>query len=277
MMYFLQDVNESDALEVEIVELKSELNQVNRSDNKYQVVNSTYFTNYNDTIFSRDWIKNCAIPVGSLEFVQAYLSEFHGIDNMNPIEIPQCLRLPHILLRNYDIVQYENLPQTGNYFIKDVSKLKSFAYSGSMNNLLTGNEDRHSQLYQSLAREHLFQVSDILPILSEYRVIVIKDKIYGIQFYDGSPTIMPTPKEIIKIQEMVTRYSLDKTRPGAYAMDVAIVKTDSEEGRDLALVELCPTVSCGLYGCRGAFLPMMYRLGLEWYIQHNNKIEVNIP
>lgn len=32
------------------------------------------------------------IPVGSLEFVQHFLSEVHGVCKMNPIEVPDVLR-----------------------------------------------------------------------------------------------------------------------------------------------------------------------------------------
>lgn len=267
MIYFLQDYSESDALEIEIVELISELKQNNCGHN-YQIVNSSHFVNYDDSVHSRNWIRQNAIPVGSIEFVQAFLREFHAISHMNPIEIPECLRLPHILLRDYKIVPYDQIPRDGEYFVKDVSRLKNWTYLGSMRGLFS---PEFSQ--DDINPNHLFQVSDTLPILSEYRVIVIEDRIYGIQFYDGDPTIMPTPKEINKIKEMVTRYSIVKNRAMAYTMDVAVVRYDNKDGRDLALIEVHPFVAVGTYGCRGKFLPRAYKDGLRWYIEHNSPME----
>ena len=51
---------------------------------------------------------------------------------MCPIEIPVCLRLPHLLLRDYKVVPYEEIPREGNYFVKDVSQLKNWTYLGEM-------------------------------------------------------------------------------------------------------------------------------------------------
>jgi hypothetical protein len=266
--FFLQDISESDALDIEIAELKSELNQ-SRS-HTYQVVTSSYFANYNDAVHSRDWIKKYGVPVGSIEFVQTFLREFHCIQQMNPIEIPKCLRLPHILLRDYKIVAYENLPREGKWFIKDVSRLKSWTYQGDVSNLFQSNS-----FPEQIDSTNLFQVSKLLPIISEYRVIVIENKIFGIQFYNGDPTIMPTPKEIKRIKEMVVRWSAINDCPGAYTLDVAVVRTENEDGRDLALIEAHASVSTGNYGCRGAFLPRMYELGFKWYVEHNTPIEEN--
>jgi hypothetical protein len=258
MMYFLQDPKESDALEVEIAELKSELKN-NPMHDKYVVVNSSYFNDH----------KEVGIPVGSIEFVQKYLNEVHGINHMNPIEIPQCLRLPHLLLRDYKIVPYDQIPRIGEYFIKDVSRLKGWTYQGNMSGLFSKELNK-----EDIDKSHLFQVSELLDIVSEYRVIVEDTRIYGIQFYNGDPLIMPNEKEIRKIQEMVLRYSVgDKTRPLAYTMDVAIVIDANDGHRNLALIEVHPFVSVGTYGCRGSFLPRMYKQGVRWYIELNTPIE----
>ena len=266
MTFFLQSQTESDALDIEIAELKSELDH-SHVDN-YQFVTSDFLTNYDYSWFTKDLVKKYVIPVGSLEFVQTFLREFHNIPHMNPIEIPKCLRLPHILLRDYRIVSYNNLPREGEWFVKDVNKLKSWTYQGEIANLFSSNS-----FYEPVDKTHLFQVSELLPILSEYRIIVIENKIFGIQFYNGDPTVMPTPKEIKKIKEMVVRYSASKDCPGAYTLDVAVVKAENEDGRDLALIEAHCATSAATYGCRGAFLPRMYQLGFKWYLRHNTPIE----
>lgn len=271
MLFILQDKNESDAMSIEVEELRYELDH--SPEHNYIVAKSNFFNKAQHNIN----LKN-AIPVGTIEFVQAYLSNVHNIHHMSPIEIPKELRLPHLLLRDYQIVKSSDIPNGVFNFVKDVSVLKQPTFIGNTNDIPDGflkpdiqcKLPGNTTLYEP---GHLYQVSDVLNILSEYRVIVINDKIYGIQFYDGNPTIMPTPQEIKKIQEMVVRYSVNKARPGAYAMDIAVVKTENEQGRDVALIEVQSATSIGTYGCRGPFLPDMYRLGIKWYIEHNVEIK----
>jgi hypothetical protein len=269
MKFWLQNSNESNALNIEIQELVDVIKDQRRSGilaHEYEFVKSDHFAQCEKMIVWEEWMRY-TIPVGSIQFVQKYLKELYAIEHMNPIEVPECLRLPHLLLRDYKIVPYDQIPRKGNYFIKDVSQLKSWTYSGSMAHLFSKSFNK-----KNMDTSHLFQVSEILDIMAEYRVIVRDTTILGIQFYDGKPTIMPTPMEINKVQEMVTRYSMAKDRAIAYTMDVAIVKTQDGEGRDLALIEIHPFVAAGTYGCRGDFLPALYQLGIRWYIDHNTPI-----
>ena len=263
MIYLIQSRGESDAMSVEIEQLIDEIKYMHKKhDYRHQCieVSSTIFEKSSNNLYEfAPATQRSTIPVGSIEFVHKYLKTIYGINYMHPIEIPDCLRLSHLLLRDYKIVEYNDIPKEGEYFIKDVSQLKTMTYCGDMRSLPK----------DAMNKTHLYQVSNVLDIMAEYRVIVIDNKIYGIQFYDGEPTIMPTPKEIDKIKEMTIRYSIDKHCPMAYAMDVAVTKTEDEQGRNLALIEICPTVSCGLYGCRGSFLPRMYELGFQWYVEHN--------
>jgi hypothetical protein len=69
-----------------------------------------------------------AIPLGTINFVTAYLNIFKNIERMYPIEIPKCLRTDEFLKRNYAIIQGKNIPKSGTYFIKNASKLKTFSY-----------------------------------------------------------------------------------------------------------------------------------------------------
>jgi hypothetical protein len=270
MKFWLQNSNESNALNIEIQELVDVIKDQRNNGilaHEYEFIKSDYFSRYEKLLIWEDWMRDYTVPVGSIQFVQKYLKEFYDIDHMNPIEVPECLRLPHLLLRDYKIVPYEQIPRNGNYFVKDVSQLKSWTYSGSMTHLFSKSFNQ-----KLIDTSHLFQVSGILDIMAEYRVIVRDTQIIGIQFYDGKPTIMPTPREINKIQEMVARYSMAKDRAIAYTMDVAIVKTKDGEGRDLAIIEIHPFVAAGTYGCRGDFLPALYQIGIRWYIDHNTPI-----
>jgi len=217
------------------------------------------------------------VPVGSIEFVTKYLKTFHGVNNMNPIEVPTEMRLDKFLNRDYRIVSADEIPKAGRYFIKDVSKLKQFSYCGEMEYFfydgIFETSDRRFDTKIHLDKEHLYQVSTILDILSEYRVYVFNDEIQGIQFYDGIPTIMPTPDEIKKIKEMINRYILCESRPKAYSLDIAIIRTKNDIERDVAVLEVHPFACLGLYGITGSFLPMAYRMGIDWYLKHNNIVK----
>lgn len=273
MLFILQDKTESDALSIEIEELRYELD--NNPEHNYIIAKSNFFNKTN-----RDLNLKNAIPVGTIQFVQSYLTHVHGINHMNPIEIPKELRLEKFLLRDYKIMKPEDVPKNVNKFIKDASALKQPIFIGNTNDIPEDffKSSIHCNIPDFVTIDepgHLYQVSDPVDILAEYRVIVMDDKIIGIQFYDGRCTIMPNEKDIVKIQEMVLRYSQNKNRPEAYGLDVAIIRTENKEmnNRDLALVEIGPFVAMGSYGCRGYFLPQLYQKGLSWYLKHNTPIE----
>ena len=273
MFFILQDDKEFNKMDVDMLVLKQEL-QKQRMLHEYTTQSIHYFdadVHYSSKINMKE-----AVPVGSIDFVGQYLKQIHGIDNMNPIEVPNELRMDKFLWRDYRIVGVDELPQKGYYFIKDVSQLKQFTYTGEVSYLFYNgvfDEPKRFDTRLHLNPNHLFEVSEVVNILSEYRVFISEDKIKGIQFYDGDPTIMPTPDEINKLQEAVIRYSVNPTRPRAYALDIAVIKTKTDIGRDLMIIESCPFASLGLYGLVGSFLPYMYRDGIDWYIKHNTKIQ----
>ena len=109
---------------------------------KTLTIDDLYIFNYDDEgFFINKELKNKnefpdeykdAIPLGNLEFVRAFYKIFFNIDNEYPIEIPEVLRTDEFLKRKYKIVKREDIPKTGKYFIKDVSELKRFSYSGYM-------------------------------------------------------------------------------------------------------------------------------------------------
>ena len=112
------------------------------------------------------------IPVGTLDFVQEALRVFYGVEKINPIEIPKCLRKPAFLGRNYYFVQKENLPKSGVYFIKHVEEAKGFSYSGDINEIYNFTKELPDGLYQ---------VSDFVPdIISEWRAYISRNKILSI-------------------------------------------------------------------------------------------------
>ena len=200
------------------------------------------------------------IPVGSLDFVQMILSKIHNVNRMNPIEVPDVLREDRFLKRKYSIVPKNQLPKKGYYFTKYVSKLKVFSYTGMIETLQYTDEGKEPFL-----KEGLYQVSEVVNILSEYRCFVQNDKLVSINYYDGDCTVFP---DITEVKAMVGNYMRDPDRPKAYTLDIVVIR-----GRGTAILEVHPWVSVGLYGyIFGSCLPYCYRDGFEYYINSNKEI-----
>lgn len=273
MNFLLELPDHPQEVSIEVHSLKEAI--ANSPKAKYKMAISGYFDNLGPWFdlpqSLRDELYE-TIPVGSLDFVQSYLSKVCAIDRMSPIEVPERLRIPKMLRRAYSIVRYQDLPKNGHWFVKDVSALKKGSYIGCISAL------HNNQSNFKLHEDHLYQVSSVLNILAEYRVFVHHDRIVGIQFYDGDVLIMPTPTEIKKIQEAVVRYSVSHDCPDAYTMDWAIINTEcKKEARDIAILEVHPFVSVGTYGLEGPMLVDMYKNGLQWYIKHNTPLTPEEP
>lgn len=207
------------------------------------------------------------VPVGSIDYVSAYLKTIHGIENMNPIEIPNCLRTNEFLKREYAIVKKNDIPEHGVYFIKDVSRLKKFAYAGELKNLswdrIWDKEDKTLELH--LDNDHLYQLSEYLDILSEYRIYFISGELQAVSHYNGNPWLFPD-MNLIKKANLI--YSMQKDYPKSYTMDVAITK------RGTCLLEIHPFACVGLYNSLwGSNILYAYRDGIDYYLYHNTKLK----
>lgn len=168
-----------------------------------------------------------AIPLGTIEFVNAYLKVFKNIDEMKPIEVPECLRNQYFLKRNYNFYLGNKIPDDKNYFIKDASQLKGLMYIGNI-------RDCRNDINEN----HIYQVSDVLNIKSEYRVYIINGRIYSIANYNGDICLLP---DMQLIQNANTRYSIEKSYPGSYTMDVGVGDFGT------CILECHVLFSCGLY------------------------------
>lgn len=227
-----------------------------------------YFKNklLNKDNFPKEY-KN-AIPVGDIPFVTAWLNIFKGIKKQNPIEIPNILRTDEFLKRKYSIVTSDKIPTSGNYFIKDVSELKSFSYIGDLEYLINDeifNKPKEFDASLHLNKDHLFQISEVVDILSEYRVYIIDNKIQAIEYYDGDPTIFP---DIQLIQKANLLYSTQKDCPKSYSLDVMVNK------KGTSIIEIHNFSSLGLYSnVWGTNLLYAYIDGIDYTVNHNTKIE----
>lgn len=219
-----------------------DLIQNSRTLNSYLLMDYTELKKTNNDY--SDWI-----PIGSLEYVRTWLKKYKGIEEMKPIEVPEILRKEKYLGRSYDIVSFEDLELKGYKFIKDIDKLKQFSFIGDL-----GNLDKNDE---SIFISKNYLISNVVDIMSEYRVFVSDMSIKAIQFYDGDCTVFPN---VSLLREMVGKYYLVQDRPKSYTMDIAVLKN----GRTIIL-EVHPVVSVGTYGYSEYALLNMYNDGIKFY------------
>jgi hypothetical protein len=196
-----------------------------------------------------------AIPLGTIEFVNTYLKIFKNMDEMKPIEVPECLRNQYFLKRNYGFYLGNNIPDDKNYFIKDASQLKGTMYIGNIRDIKN-----------DINENHVYQVSDILNIKSEYRVYIINGRIYSIANYNGDICLLP---DMQLIQNANMRYSLEKNYPGSYTMDIGVGDFGT------CILECHVLFSCGLYTTvLGTDFLNGYVDSMRYLENHNVEIEV---
>lgn len=201
-----------------------------------------------------------SIPIGSVQFVEAWLDKCCGISHINPIEIPECLRTEEFLKRDYRIVPFEDIPR-GEYFVKDASKLKKYTFFGDTEELFTGREAGF------IDRSHLFQVSEIKDILSEYRVYIFGGKVNAVCNYDGRPDIFPDMDLVERANRI---YMAKPDYPKSLTIDVMVTK----EGT--SLIEVHPFVACGLYSTLwGDNLLAALIDGIDYVRRHNTPIRIS--
>lgn len=237
-----------------------------------------FFDNSTNSLLNKNsFPKYCqnAIPVGTLEFVGAWFKIFHNLDNMNPIEIPSILRTDEFLKRDYSIVTSDKLPRNGKWFIKDVSQLKVFSsalYDDvsllHLDDILKSPEEiqNKSKLDTTLYLDntHLYQVSERVNPLSEYRVYFISGELQSISHYNGDPYLLPDVNLISKANLL---YSTQEDYPKSYTMDIMV--TD----RGTSVIEIHSFVSVGLYTTIwGSNLAYAYRDGIDYHLNYNTKL-----
>lgn len=261
MLFILQ--KESQDLDIDVLTLKEELKNQKMS-HQYMEISLSNLKSINfKHLFGKNF--NQLIPVGSLKFVQDFLKIHCGIPNMWPIEIPKELRLPHFLNREYQILDHQDVATIhGRKFLKYASELKVFSYWDDVQRLIQNNPN--------LLRSGLYVVSELVDFVAEYRIFVHRDKIVGLQFYDGNPLVLLSKDNLKKIQEAVLRYSQSKNKPKSYTLDIGILQNG-----DIAIIEVHPWCSVGLYGCSGGFLPDAYIDGFQWYLQYNTPLIADNP
>lgn len=204
------------------------------------------------------------IPIGSIEFVQSYLNLL-GVDTMNPIEVPKCLQKPCFLNRDYRIVEARNIPKKGNIFMKRADKLKEFS------GCIDFSQENHPM---KEVEDGLWQVSEIMDILSEWRIFVHNGRIINCVPYFSKNELQSVyfpDRELLNrmLAEIALARNIHHAKlPFSYTLDVAV----TSEGT--SLLEMHPWVSIGLYGYLfGNDLLYAYQNGIDYYLNDNVPVE----
>ncbi len=245
MKYLLQTVN-GEIKDVEVFNLKKLIDERGR----------LYFHEYrlSDKADGKDL--EGYIPVGTLDFVEDYLKAYYGIEHINPIEIPKEMRNKDYVGRYYKILRKEDLPNRGFSFIKDVSKLK--VYAGLM---------AISDYTRDFLTGEVYQISDAITFISEYRVFVLNGEVQAIQHYRDDVLVFP---DVNVIKQIINDYIAIEGSAKAFTVDVGI----DDKGRTL-LIEIHNFNSCGTYGFYEMSLLEMYRLGFDYLINSNKNLELD--
>lgn len=188
------------------------------------------------------------IPVGSVEFVSAYLKQFYpdAVRALWPLNVPEPLfpfagrRIANVWNKK-DFNNFRELfPETTWGFSKEIP-----IYVKSLDTI----KDKHNgpvdySPYKYEPKDFRgCQISEIIDIDSEWRVFVFHNEIQYIANYAGEPTLFPDPKAITK---MIETYS--KEAPVAYTLDVGVTIDKETRKKKTVVVECHRFFSCGLYG-----------------------------
>jgi hypothetical protein len=228
-------------------------NWLNRNDNKDKIVVKyvnvyDYFNNGNYTpIVFKPCHKNY-VPVGSVEFVTAFLQHFYGL-TPTPINVPESLFEPRYAqrpIKNGNHMDFENVIG-GKYFVKSNTKIKGYCEVVKLNEpgmlpIPAGN----------------YQVSQFISIDSEWRTFVYKGKIVGLKHYSGEFIKFPN---VQAISAMVTAFENSGEAPVAYTLDVGV------NDYHTFVIEVHDFFSCGLYGFNDINYPSMLSSWFHQYIQ----------
>jgi hypothetical protein len=194
------------------------------------------------------------VPIGSVEFVCAFLKHFYDL-TPKPVNVPEELFYhPSFDFTKRRIFNGTEKDFKGKLFVKSNTKIKGVC--GILN---------EKEPYELPVGE--YQFSGVLTIIeSEWRAFVYKGKLVGLQNYAGDFTKFPS---VGIIKEMIETY---KSAPIAYTLDIGVGRDvyDNENGMfqysETFVIEAHDFFSCGLYGFADhAILPNMF---YQWFWQY---------
>ncbi len=208
-----------------------------------------------------------AIPIGNVGFVRRFLQVFKGVELENAIEVPPVLRTDEFLKRRYSIVPVWDIPRSGSFFIKDATEQKVFSYKGDLERFLYDEvfEAKSSEYDTSfrLNYDHLYQVSEIVPILAEYRVYVLQRELNSISQFAGNPLIFPDTDLITRAVALLNK---QPDSPRSYSLDIMVTP------RGTAITEVHNFMSLGLYSVDwDDALLYAFKDGIDYIARYNTE------
>jgi len=209
-------------------------------------------TKHDNTKFEFKFIHRNYTPVGSVEFVMAFIKNFYNKTPL-PLNVPECL----FRYAGRNIINGTEKNVIGLKFIKSNDGIKvkkengddlTGIYDGSTDTIPSGN----------------YQISDNVEIISEYRCFVFQNKLEGIHNYSGDFTIFP---DVNTINAMIKTFS--KSSPIAYTLDIGV------NNNGTFVIEVHDFFSCGLYGfARHDIYPKMLYRWFRNYITNTKYLEI---
>ena len=183
------------------------------------------------------------IPVGTVEFVYAFIDKFikkDGSKKIKPLNVPKELfEFTGRKIGNYNIknnVDRENIfnkhSHKDYFYLKSNKRIKS-----DLNSSYKASEIRNVDIIPNGE----YQISEYIDIVSEYRCFVYNDELKGIQYYSGDFEVFPSIDTIYKILKKYQHCTGDA--PQAWTLDIAV----TGEGKTVVM-ECHEFFSCGLYG-----------------------------
>lgn len=203
-----------------------------RSKDYYNWLDEPISVSYTDDLSFRNLTNpEGLVPVGSVEFVSSFLRKFFpsSASSLRPLNVPEDLfsfagrKITNVYKRE-DFATFRNLDEL---YCKSLDTIKS-QFNGPVYDIQKSFEAKDFRG---------FQVSELIDIVSEWRVFIFDGQILHIANYAGDCLSFPNPDTI---KEMVRAY---KSAPSVYTLDVAV-----KDSGETVVIECHRFFSCGLYG-----------------------------
>lgn len=181
-------------------------------------------------------ILSTCIPIGSIEFVEEVLHLAHNIPQLTPIGIPnELLAYPEWLGRK--IVFAGSIQESPRIFA-DLNAERLFVKSTCR--VKTDYTDVYQRSDPLPQTSDSVMFSEEIPIESEWRVFVFRERLTDIRCYSGNPWLLPDKSTVMSMIDAIGQ------KYPAYTLDVAVIS--KETGFQTVVIEVHNFISCGLYG-----------------------------
>lgn len=200
-------------------------------------------------------------PVGSIEFCLDWFKTFHN-KFPKPLNIPIYFNKEKFVNRNIETVDLINntIDQEKNKLEKFQKKYVYVKDSNTFKSSISGKYYYTPELLGKFINKQL-QISEYIPIISEWRCFVYNGELLSINCYSGNQFKIPNEDLLMEIINSDLSSS-----PISYTLDVMV-----GEDNVTRILEVHDFFSCGLYGFSDyqRFPFMLYR----WFTEYINKNE----